>query len=529
MACVDIAPRAVAQPWIPATRASIVCAGLRLDWVAGDVPIVRDRESSSYKELPCLAGGLLAGLGLSPVPSPPARAPCARLGALFQGVVSLTPLTSLDIAAGSRPTAAEGAPCRPLASTATVSGPSGSCRCPDRPHGSRCGPCQLRGSGAAAWALPCGICAWRPLRNAPSAPMAVMIRRTRPLESERAARGAWRGQPASLTGRHARAPTADGKTFKKPRRPFEKERLDSELKQVGEFGLRNKRELWRVQMVLSKMRSRARDLLTLDEKDPRRAPAAWNPTGLDCCAERAGQGGAWCSGRGARAAAGAEARSPRRPEHRLAHLGTCRQGWRCSCGALAELGASHVPPPLCAGVSSRVTRCCVVCTATASWTRARTSWITCWRSRRRTCSSAACRCVARAGAAEGRGRAPERCAALRGAAQHDIAFSSQRARAWHGVAWHGDADGSADGAARAGGGDRGGGGGSVAREAGEALAACVGVCCEWGLGCGALARRPPAGQRASGRGWQRAVPHSAAGGAAEGAQRALDGPGWLAG
>jgi small subunit ribosomal protein S9e len=30
--------------------------------------------------------------------------------------------------------------------------------------------------------------------------------------------------------------------------------LDSELKLVGEFGLRNKRELWRVQMALSKIR-----------------------------------------------------------------------------------------------------------------------------------------------------------------------------------------------------------------------------------------------------------------------------------
>ncbi|KAI9191435.1 hypothetical protein LWI28_008489 [Acer negundo] len=39
-----------------------------------------------------------------------------------------------------------------------------------------------------------------------------------------------------------------GKTFKKPRRPNEKERLYSELKLVGTFGLRCKRELWRVQM-----------------------------------------------------------------------------------------------------------------------------------------------------------------------------------------------------------------------------------------------------------------------------------------
>ena len=46
--------------------------------------------------------------------------------------------------------------------------------------------------------------------------------------------------------------------------------MDSELKIVGESGLRNKRELWRIQLVLSKLRKTARELLTLPEDDPKR-------------------------------------------------------------------------------------------------------------------------------------------------------------------------------------------------------------------------------------------------------------------
>ncbi|KAF9161462.1 40S ribosomal protein S9 [Actinomortierella ambigua] len=60
------------------------------------------------------------------------------------------------------------------------------------------------------------------------------------------------------------------KTYKVPRRPFEAARLDQEMKLIGEYGLRNKREIWRIGYTLSNIRRAARELLTLDEKDPRR-------------------------------------------------------------------------------------------------------------------------------------------------------------------------------------------------------------------------------------------------------------------
>merc|ERR1712188_191500 len=65
-----------------------------------------------------------------------------------------------------------------------------------------------------------------------------------------------------------------GKTSRVPRNPLEKNRLDAELKLMGLFGLRTKREIWRVGATLAHVRKAARELLKLDEKDNRRGDCA---------------------------------------------------------------------------------------------------------------------------------------------------------------------------------------------------------------------------------------------------------------
>ena len=60
-------------------------------------------------------------------------------------------------------------------------------------------------------------------------------------------------------------PRKPRKTYQTPRHPWRKEQLEAELHLLGEYGLRNKRELRRHETMLSKIRGIARTLLGASE------------------------------------------------------------------------------------------------------------------------------------------------------------------------------------------------------------------------------------------------------------------------
>ena len=62
-------------------------------------------------------------------------------------------------------------------------------------------------------------------------------------------------------------PKKKSKTYTTPKRPWDSDALMEELRTIGAYGLRNKRELWKAHTELSHMRGRARDLLGLDPEE----------------------------------------------------------------------------------------------------------------------------------------------------------------------------------------------------------------------------------------------------------------------
>lgn len=62
-------------------------------------------------------------------------------------------------------------------------------------------------------------------------------------------------------------PKKHRKSYETPRHPWRRDQLEVELHLMGEYGLRNKRELWRYKTMLSEIRGIARSLLGASEAE----------------------------------------------------------------------------------------------------------------------------------------------------------------------------------------------------------------------------------------------------------------------
>ncbi len=62
-------------------------------------------------------------------------------------------------------------------------------------------------------------------------------------------------------------PRKPRKSYRRPRRIWNSDQLNSELYVIGSYGLRNKRELWKAQTKVANFRNQARTLLALTLED----------------------------------------------------------------------------------------------------------------------------------------------------------------------------------------------------------------------------------------------------------------------
>jgi len=57
------------------------------------------------------------------------------------------------------------------------------------------------------------------------------------------------------------------KKYSKPRRPFDKERIEEEAKIREEFGLKNKKEIWKAESEIKAIREKAKKLISASSKE----------------------------------------------------------------------------------------------------------------------------------------------------------------------------------------------------------------------------------------------------------------------
>ncbi len=57
------------------------------------------------------------------------------------------------------------------------------------------------------------------------------------------------------------------KKYSKPKRPFDKERIDEEAQITKEFGLKNKKEIWKAESEIKAIREKAKKLISASPKE----------------------------------------------------------------------------------------------------------------------------------------------------------------------------------------------------------------------------------------------------------------------
>jgi len=71
------------------------------------------------------------------------------------------------------------------------------------------------------------------------------------------------------------------KKYSRPKRPFDKSRIEEEAGIIKEYGLKNKREIWKAEAKIKTIREKAKKLVGADEKDIQDVLNRLNKIGLD--------------------------------------------------------------------------------------------------------------------------------------------------------------------------------------------------------------------------------------------------------
>jgi small subunit ribosomal protein S4 len=70
------------------------------------------------------------------------------------------------------------------------------------------------------------------------------------------------------------------KSFNRPKKPFDRVRIDEENVLLKRYGLKNKREIWRAKSVVSKMRQQAKSLIGQSDEEQRKFFEKLNKMGI---------------------------------------------------------------------------------------------------------------------------------------------------------------------------------------------------------------------------------------------------------